>query len=310
MIRYLKHEEIDKSRWDFCIDKAFNGNIYAWSWYLDVVHPGWEALVDGDYDRVMPLTGGKKFGISYLYQPFFVQQLGVFSQKSLSPEIVESFLLHIPRKYRFAEIKLNIHNKFPENFEGIQMHRNFEMDLISDYDVLYKKYHTNTKRNLTKAKSFNLRINKRVSVDDIIALFRANRGMEVSKWKDSEYSRLRNLVMEAAFQEKVFMIGVEDEELIAGAVFMKSHDRLVFLFSGCNKRAKTKGAMTFLIDKVIHENSHDQLVLDFEGSDDDNLARFYQGFGSTEVDYPSYLMNHLPKIGDFMLNLWKKRRKA
>ena len=79
MIRYLRHNEIDREKWDACIAASENGLVYAYSWYLDVVHPEWEALVMDDYAAVMPLTGGRKFGVEYLFQPFFVQQLGAFS---------------------------------------------------------------------------------------------------------------------------------------------------------------------------------------------------------------------------------------
>jgi hypothetical protein len=61
------------------IARSFNGIVYAYSWYLDIVSPGWDALVKDDYKSVMPLTWRKKYGIKYLYQPFFTQQLGVFS---------------------------------------------------------------------------------------------------------------------------------------------------------------------------------------------------------------------------------------
>ena len=52
MIKYLTHNNIDKTRWDECIRRSFNGNIYAWSWYLDIVHPQWEALIENNYERV------------------------------------------------------------------------------------------------------------------------------------------------------------------------------------------------------------------------------------------------------------------
>ena len=72
MIKFVTHNEIDKRRWDECIANAINGNIYVWSWYLDIIHPRWDALIDGDYERVMPIAGKQKIGISYLFQPFFV----------------------------------------------------------------------------------------------------------------------------------------------------------------------------------------------------------------------------------------------
>ena len=42
MITYLTHDQIDKTLWDHCIAQAPNGLVYAWSWYLDIVHPGWD----------------------------------------------------------------------------------------------------------------------------------------------------------------------------------------------------------------------------------------------------------------------------
>ena len=126
MIQYLQHNQIDKAKWDATMAKC--GNIYAYSWYLDVVHPNWEALVEDDYQSVMPLTGGKKFGVNYLFQPYFVQQLGVFSKAPMTPEKTEEFLNAIPKKYRFAEIRLNESNTFNEGFQGIEYHRNVLLD--------------------------------------------------------------------------------------------------------------------------------------------------------------------------------------
>jgi hypothetical protein len=79
MITYLTHKEIDFEKYDRCIDLSLNGIVYAYSWYLDMVTDDWDILVEDDYKSVMPLPKRKKFGIHYIYQPFFVQQLGVFS---------------------------------------------------------------------------------------------------------------------------------------------------------------------------------------------------------------------------------------
>ena len=73
------HAQIDKTRWDDCLEASCNGLVYGHAWYLDVVCPGWKAWVweeGGEYQKVFPLTEGRKWGISYLYQPFFTQQLG------------------------------------------------------------------------------------------------------------------------------------------------------------------------------------------------------------------------------------------
>ena len=136
MIKVLKHNKIDKKSWDDCIHKSFNGNVYALSWYLDIIHPEWDALVENNYERVMPLTNSKKFGLSYMFQPFFAQQLGVYSTSQLSQEDVERFINAIPKQYLLTQYRLNSYNKVDYDSEIIAKHRNVELDLIYDYQYL------------------------------------------------------------------------------------------------------------------------------------------------------------------------------
>ena len=308
MIHYLEHNAIDKAKWDALI--AEYGNIYAFSWYLDIVHPGWEALVEDDYQSVMPLTGGKKFGVNYLFQPFFVQQLGVFSKSPMTAEMTEAFLKAIPSKYRFAEIRFNEGNAFSESAEGVEYHRNVLLDLNQEYNAIRSNYHQNTKRNLAKAESNNLQLVETVIPYHVVALFRDNRGALLDKWGDAEYNVLTHLAKVAQKRNAAFMLGVSEKgvgQLICAAIFMKTKDRITFLFSGLTVEGKQRQAMTYLLDQVIQKHSCQPITFDFEGSDDDNLARFYLGFGGNETKYPSYCFNRLSPLGKALLKLWKKR---
>ena len=76
MIRYLNHNAIDRKKWDDLV--AAHGWVYAQFWYLDIVHPDWAALVLDDYEAAMPLTGDKKFGVQYLFQPFFCAVIALY----------------------------------------------------------------------------------------------------------------------------------------------------------------------------------------------------------------------------------------
>ena len=60
-VSYLQNKDIDKIKWDKCIDTASNGLIYAYSFYLDTMAKHWDALVMNDYEAVMPITWNKKF---------------------------------------------------------------------------------------------------------------------------------------------------------------------------------------------------------------------------------------------------------
>lgn len=296
MIRYLTHTQIDKKKWDNCIATSGNGLIYGWSWYLDIVSPGWEALVEDDYLSVMPLTCRKKYGIHYLYQPPFTQQEGVFSGKEMSAALVDSFLESIPPHFKLVEIFLNTANR--PAVKGFRIIENLthEVDLNFSYETIQKKYSDNNKRNLKKGLREEFAVEKNTRTEEIIRLFRKYRGKDINTLASPDYKCLVQLVKTAAAKRMSQNFGIRNSsgELMAGAVFLQSHGKAIFLFSAANDEAKKKGAMTVLIDTFIREHSGRELILDFEGSNDKNLARFYKGFGAEECVYLQVKKNSLP----------------
>ena len=315
MIRYLTHNQIDTQRWDDCIAQSPDGMVYVWSWYLDVVHPGWEALVEDNYEAVMPLTGNRKFGINYLFQPFFTQKFGVFGKKEVSEAKLYEFLKAIPEKFKFAEFKINksygtFKTHRAHTTYQIENHRNIELSLNQNYSVLSENYHSNTKRNLAKAKKEGLKIVEVFEPTAIIELFRKNKGREIKHWGDEEYERLLKLVEIAKQHEACLVLEAQnaDNQVIAGAFFMISHKKAVFLFSGSDESNKENHGLTFLLDYVIEKYSGADFTLDFEGSDNDGLARFYKGFGGTEKYYQGIGFNRLNKFSNFALKILKRNK--
>ena len=145
----------------------------------------------------------------------------------------------------------------------------------------------------------------------IINLFRKNKGKEITKWKDSHYSLLKHLMYSLIYKGRGAAYGVftEHNDLSAGAFFVRSKDRLIFLFSGSDEVARENAAMTFLLDAVIQEHASRQIVLDFEGSNNENLARFYKGFGAKEIMYPGLVYNKLPFPLKQMFAFYQKLKK-
>ena len=99
-IKCVTYQQIDKQKWDGCIDKAVNGLVYAYSFYLDEIADNWDALILNDYEAVMPLTWRKKYGIHYLYQPFFCASLGIFTEQKIADELTAKFLQAVPANER------------------------------------------------------------------------------------------------------------------------------------------------------------------------------------------------------------------
>lgn len=309
-IRFTRHEDIDMEKWNECVDTSVNRMPYAFSWYLDTVSPGWHALIADDYRAVFPLTARKKYGIHYLAQPPFTQQLGVFSRDLLSTDVIEQFIAAIPKFYKLIEIRLNKLN-FPESSAiSVKENTNLELPLISSYEDLKKNYSQNLKRNLKKAGKSDLFVVPQVNPVEIIRMFQLNRGRNIKMLKKSDYTRLEQLIYKMAKRGYAQVRGVytERHNLCAAAVFLKVEDRIIFLFSGLNEEGKQVAAMPFLIDSVVKEYAGKNIILDFEGSNDPGVARFYRGFGAKESVYPTLKIYRYPGWMNYAFKAIKKLR--
>jgi hypothetical protein len=310
MINYRQTKDIDKQKWDECILNAINRRPYAYSWFLDIVSPGWEALEMNDYEAVFPLTQNRKFGIRYLYQPYFAQQLGIFSRVHLTESLVEQFLLAIPSRFSFIHVHLNSMNKIDHGKFTIIPRLNYELDLIPSYETLFTGYNQNTRRNIRKALDQNLNIRKKVDPDELITLFKANYGRNEVSLKFRQYNTLRLLMTYCLKNTLSLTVGayLPDDTLCAGIFFLQDRDRFIYHFAASDKNARENGAVFMLIDSFIKEHAGQPLILDFEGSSDQNVARFYRGFGAKETGFNEILINRLPGKVDWMVNFMKKFR--
>ena len=298
MIKYLQHWEINKEKWDDCINLSSDGLVYALSWYLDAVHPGWEALVENDYEVVFPLTSGKKFGINYLYQPYFNQKLGAFSRNPGEYINIDPFLETLLEHFSYVDIKLNRANRIAGKEIQVDMNINFELDLYNDLETIRTNYSENAIRNLKKFNSENIILNEEKDSDLLIRMFRENMGKTLPKIRDIHYSGLKK-VMDIAFDKgtgRMLVAKNQKDEFLAGAFFITYHKRAVFLFSANTEEGRETRAMYGIIDSFIAENAGKKLILDFEGSNEKNLARFYKSFGGKIFYYPGLRINRLPRM--------------
>ena len=298
MIRYIRYEQIDKLKWDNCIAQSVSPMIYGYTWYLDTVCKRWDALVEGDYDGVFPLTSNRKFGFRYLYQPYFTQQLGVFSKKHLTGKMLEEFIDAIPPEYRFIEINLNYANKADGIKYKVSRQLNHLLDMKKPYTELVKGFSQNIRRNIKAANEEGIKLDSGIKPEEIIELFRQFKGKEFTHIKNCHYVMLLNLIQLLIEKNMAICTGsvTKRGELCAGIVWVKSQNRAVFLFSAASPEAKESGAMSWLIDYFIRKYSETDTILDFEGSNNPGLARFYKSFGSYEEYYYHMKINRLPVL--------------
>ena len=301
-IQYIPNLQIDKTKWDNCIDRANNGLIYSYSFYLDQMAKKWDALVLNDYEAVMPLSWNKKYGIPYLYQPFLTAQLGVFGNL-IDAELLESFLNAIPATFKYLDICLNQKNVYALKDFEIYQRSNYVLDLNISYDQLYNNYRENIQRNIKKAMQAGCRVQKGFDAERVIELAV---GQMKGQNKESKENiiRFRKLYQQLHGKQMATTYGILSSQnvLLASAVFFFSHNRAYYILVGNHPDGKSVGASHALIDAFIKDHAGKNILLDFEGSDVPSLAFFYSSFGAVEEEYAALKLNRLP----FYLKWMKK----
>lgn len=296
MIRHLSHTEIDKQRWDRCIDRSVNRMPYAYAWWLDAACPEWEALVQDDYSAVMPLTRNRKLGISYLFQPFFTQQLGVFSPLNQSLIDISLFLNAIPSSFRYIDIQLNSGNIPTAPQFNYTSRRNCILDLSPSYDQLAGSYHRNCRRNIRKAIHAGLRVKPGPGPSVFTYFIRRHLEHKLTNTRRNFY-RVLQLVTNSSIQKGTGeILGVYDrgDDLVAAGWFVQAAGRYTFLVCTSTPAGKKNHAMFFLVNHAIREKAGTGLIFDFAGSKLPGITYFNKGFGAIENYYPSVKRNLLP----------------
>ena len=281
MIQYIEHNDIDFKKWDACIASSFNSLIYGFSWYLDVVCDDWDALVLNDYEGVFPLPKRKKWGIEYIYQPFFCQKLGVFSKKKIE---IDLFLDCIPKKFKYLELNVGLSKKF-----AFQENKNYELTITKDLESYFSK---NTSRNISKAKASNLTLVSNISPEQHISLFNTNLSKLGISQKDLDlYVQLCNVLITNKTGE-IYAVFDEFNNLIASSLIAIDAHRVYYLNGSTNQKGKKIGASHWMLYEIM-KNYYGK-IFDFEGSNIEGLARFYSGFGATKNSYSTIKINRLP----------------
>lgn len=299
-LKYILNKNIDTEKWDRCIANAENSRVYAFYWFLERAARNWDALVWGDYEFVMPLTLNRKWGITYLYQPTFCQQLGIFPTPPES--IQQEFAQFLYKKFRFIQIQITqqIHLQRYPGFQTFEK-TNLVLPLIAGYNEISSQYSVNTKRNIAKAKKENVTVMKGLNSADFI---NAKKMADTVKSDPKTFETLEKIIAFAQTESNgiIYIAYTQQNELCSAAFFLHSGNRVVYLSAFSTEEGKKYSAMHLIVDEFIREYAGSGALLDFEGSSLEGVARFYKGFGSLTETYYRLKLNRLP----FPVNLLKK----
>lgn len=311
-IQHLKNDQINKEAWDRCIISDLSGQPYALSWYLDIVSPNWEAFViqgnQFDYELVLPLPVKKQFGIYYLKQPYFCQQLGVFGIKLIDKVIFDSFLKKIKDNFSYV-IDYTFHAETNENHENLSNSGMTQyLNLNKSYEITYSGYSRDRKLNLSRAKKSGLKIFESDDIEPLIKMFKINTANKIYGGVSEEaYTILRSLFEEFRNRKMVKLFYTQDErkDFLTSGMFLVWKNRIIYLFNSSTPEGKKRNGNTLILDHVIKTYSDQGYILDFESPSEEftEITGFYKSFGSNKVLLKELKYNHLPTLIKMMKNI-------
>jgi hypothetical protein len=296
-IQYVDHHQIDPTKWDSAILRSPHPLAYGLFEYLNAVcESQWDALIYNDYEAVFPLPFKKKFGIKYLVQPVFCQQLGAFgSNVNVS---TNDFLSAIPKRFFRVRLQLNPYFDQTNEIESIQTK---PAGIIASSGKLTTKtnmtiklsqpldYNKDCKKNLHRLAELPIeyKINA-ISIRDAIDTYRKAWGKQNPEIGDELYQLFAN----ACTEKLSFTVTAHHQkegDLLGAAIFLITPENtkrsLHYVCAGPTEAGKSIGVMHGIIDFVLNRYQGENMLFDFEGSSIASVASFYKKFGANEEPF-------------------------
>jgi hypothetical protein len=282
-MKIIQREHIDIKKWDACIRMSSVDNIFCYSWYLDAVAENWSAVVEGDYEAILPLPFTKKLGVTQLYQPPFTRELSIIGDKLNWDNILELIAPEF-KGLNFRSAKKGI----VEESES----RTHQFLQLKDHKI---KYRTNAKRLIKKAdKQFEYKIGN--DPDKLIDLFSETVLSKIDSISKDDLASLSILMKNAMVNQQGELIEIHsNNEMVGAGFFLLDKNSVTYLKGAATELAKKEGAMFGLMNFAFDKYENDFKVFDFGGSDIENVANFYKKFGAEDRTYYHYTINNLPK---------------
>ncbi|MBQ3896653.1 MAG: GNAT family N-acetyltransferase, partial [Paludibacteraceae bacterium] len=220
------------------------------------------------------------------------QQLGLIAADGHTPttEEVDTFIKSIP--YWSYMLCLNESNR---TTHADQVRLNLKLPLNHSYEEISSRFCSNTKRNIKKAETCGLSIDK-AGADEFLNFYITH-----NLHNNAKRETLEELLAAAQSNNACEIISAKKNgETVAAVMFLKFKNRLVYLLPASSKEGKDCRAMFLIINNIIKTRCNSDMELDFEGSMAESVARFYKGFGATEHHYCRIrrmtLLHHIRKI--------------
>ncbi|MDE3143329.1 MAG: hypothetical protein KGL19_04195, partial [Bacteroidota bacterium] len=264
-INIIPSHQINFIKWDDCIAENENGFIYSTSSYLNAMADNWYGLIIDDHKTIMPLPCRKKFGITYLYTPPFMQQLGLIGNEEIDTNAV---IKAVQAFASYGNHFFNFKNNFIEHIDTIKKCNNFILDLSSGYENICKNYSTNLQRNIKKTHAEELQYFISHDIDETLNLHQQLQAKNIAHVTADDYNRFEKLCVLLKEKNQCIVRQVKNKsgEILSAAILFSDNRRICNIINATTDEGKKMNANHFLIDNIIQEFAGKNLLFDFEGS--------------------------------------------
>jgi hypothetical protein len=259
-------------------------------------------LVLDDYKAVMPVPWRRKFGLKYVYPPFWTLELGVFSlDENIDNQSFFDTLFH---KFKFVESRLNTDNSKLKSVSFLIAKQMQILEITNDYESVLESYRKDRKKDLRKATKADLNEKWNDNPNNLIQLFKNNVGKRTPFIVEKDYAILKELLLSCIDKRvgEVLSIYNKENKLVASGFFLNHKNTVTILVSSTDFKNRNNGENTFLIDRAIFKYIKNHNYFHFGGSSMESIAKYFLSFGSETRNYNQIKYNKLP----FFLKLFKR----
>lgn len=286
-IQLLPAREIDPIRWNKLVQLSNNGYVYAQYEYLNIFANHWMAWVDADYQFAWPMVFNRKWGIQYLYQPYFVAQLGAMHRQGASDLglTLSALWKQLPKKYLYVDIDLpEDHQPLSALSRGMYRQTMF-LTLSQGIESLRSGYHRLASRMIRRSIQARVEVSFGTDIDTDLHFYQSTIGSSMRTHTEG-YERLRKGLIHAQQVGQLLHLRATVDGQLMGVYFLLHTDQYMHSVAGCaSSHGKESGAFYALTDFALEFGTKHSKVFRFEGSDHPGIAAFNSQFGAESVPY-------------------------
>lgn len=272
---YLEPTSENKSAWDEFV-RVNGGTVFSQTRYLDATADHWLILYNEDKTGGMACPYALKAGQLVLYAPFFHRYT-----EWLGASVPEKDLLH------------TLKSKFP--VADAQLRGVFDSVEKRHHQVLYPgqvHYNQQVKRSLKKASGFS--VSSGLRIDALKVLVEKELTQRIESINDTSLPKLWCLLDEYR-DYGLKQLNVYDGAVWKGGLWLlETEDTVLYLKGTVDPSVRKEGAMYALMHHAICYAHEQEKIMDFGGSNVENVRRFNLHFGAQDVVYSRLHWNHAP----------------